>query len=112
MERLVINGEELMGKSITHLNDNNQLEFEMCDDDLGDAEVMATIVTGILDTVSDAIGAALATGEEEVEVNLFERLTIIGSVRENEDGVKNMSLSIVPGSEMKKRIKNDAGLTD
>lgn len=109
---LKINAAESLWKdTIINLSEHNQLEIEMCDDDIADQEAIEQIFLGALDTAAEKIGEALANGEEEVEYNISERLTLIGSIREV-DGVRNMSLTIIPGSELKKRIKDDAGLTD
>lgn len=109
---VMVSDEKFWGAVISRLADHNQLEFEMCDDDVADQEAIQQIVLAAADEVVARIAEKLADGEEEVEFNLDERITFIGSSRENTDGVMNRSLSCIPGSEAKKRIKDDAGLTD
>lgn len=108
----LISDEKFWGGVIERLSKHNQLEFEMCDDDIADQEAIEQIVIGALDHAAEVLAAKIASGEETAEINISERLTLVCSVRANEDGAKNMSLSVVVGSEMKKKVKDDAGLTD
>lgn len=108
----LISDEQFWGGVITRLSDHNQLEFEMCDDDIADQEAIEQIVIGALDQAASVLAAKIAAGEETAEINISERITLVCSVRTAEEGDKNMSLSAIIGPELKKKVKDDAGLTD
>lgn len=95
---------------IKYLRENKKIEIGLEEDDLDDQEAIQIIGTGLLEYMAVTL-AENVSENEDVSIELPEYLTLTASYRDGEGG-GNFGIGAVVGSEIKKRIKNDAALEE